>query len=193
MSAVGITSMARLEVGRAVLVEELKRMAKVLGRSRSGEAVLMYRDEHLLMRLGGAQFAIAAKGRWPGEARVASSWIRAMTKVPPVQDPVIIQVRGGRLHMGGSSIPCRWQAPGAARIEVPLGMELLELIRIGLAHSDDELQKSGVAQAVAKARADLEKRIKAAVRQLAPMGVTASDLRLLVTGKFNAEDRRHDQ
>lgn len=186
MSDAGVTSMARLEVERAVLVEELKRMAKVLGRGPGGEAVLMYRDEKFLMRIGGAEFAIPAKGRWPGEARVASSWIRALTKFPPVQDPVIIQVRGGRLQLAGSSFPCRWQAPGAARIEVPLGMGLLELVRLGFAHPVEELEKSGIASAVAEARAELDKRIKAAARQLAPLGVTATDLRLLVTGKFSA-------
>jgi hypothetical protein len=182
--------MARLEVERSVLVEELKRMTKVLGRGRSGEALLMFQNEKLVMRLGGVEFAIPAHGRWPGEARVASSWIRALAKIPPVQDPIVIQVSGGRLHMAGSSNVCTWQAQGACSIEMPLGLELLDLIRLGLSHPDEVLEKSGVARAVAEARADLEKRIMAAARQLAPMGVTATDIRLLVTGKFNADDRK---
>ena len=146
MSATDIPSMARLEVERDALAEELRRMAKVLGRSRSGEAMLMFLDKSLLIRLGGAEFAIAGKGRWPGEARVASTWLRALAKVPPTQDPVVIQVRGGRLHIAGSSSPCHWQAAGAGKIEGSLGMGLLDVIRLGLSHPDEELEKSGLAR-----------------------------------------------
>jgi hypothetical protein len=38
--------------------------------------------------------------------------------------------------------------------------------------------------AVTAAQADLEKRISATVRQLSAYGVTTSDLRVLVLGKF---------
>lgn len=45
--------MARLEVDRALLVKELNRMAKVLGRGRGGEAVPVSKDDNLLLRMAG--------------------------------------------------------------------------------------------------------------------------------------------
>lgn len=185
MSAADDPVLARLEVPRVVLLEELMRMGKVLGRSRSGEALLMYDVGRLQIRIGGAECAIPASGHWPGEARVSALWLRAFVKVPPAQDPVVFQVQGGRMRISTSTIPCRWQVPGAATIEAPLGNDLLALLRLSLEHSDAELEKSGLGRSVADARAELDRRIKAAARQLAPLGVSESDVRVLVTGKFN--------
>ena len=51
--------------------------------------------------------------------------------------------------------------------------------------SDADLVKSGLAPMVADARAELEKRIASATRQLGPLGIAAADLRVLVIGKLD--------
>ena len=181
-----VTPTARLEIARAVFVEEVTRMSKVLGRSRSGDALLMFRDGALQIRMPGAETTMPAQGRWPGEARVAASWVRALGKVPPTQDPIVIQVYGGRLHIAGSSNTCRWQAAGKGTVEVTLGMSLLDLVKLDLAHSDEVLEASGLTPAIVEARQKIDKRIKAAARQLSTLGISETDLRLLITGKLGA-------
>lgn len=174
----------RLEVAKADLVEELKRLAKVLGRRRGAEALLRYEGGKLRICIAGAEVGMAAHGQWQGEARVSADWLRAFGKVPPAMDPVVVQVEGGRMRVGGSSIPCRWQVPGAAVIEVPLGMGLRERLQLAARYPESELTKSGLSSLVSEAQAELEKRIAAAAKQLAPLGITASDVRLLVVGKL---------
>jgi hypothetical protein len=172
----------------AEFVTELKRAVKVLGRRNAGDALFSYADDHLRIRLGGAEWQLPAKGHWRGEARVGSSLLRPFAKVPPAQDPLVIQVYQGRLRIAGSSAPCHWQREGEAMVEVALGMELIDLLRLAHAHPQRALEKSGVASSIDSARRELDKRIDAASRHLAPFGVTPADVRLLVIGKLKLHD-----
>lgn len=178
----------RLEVAKPEFIEELKRLTKVLGRRSAGDALLRYEDGKLRISIGGAEVGMAAHGQWQGEGRVSAAWIRAFVKVPPAQDPVVFEVQGGRMRVGGSSIPCRWQVPGAPTIEVALSMGLRDRLRLGFAHAEAELEKSGLAPTVADARTELEERIAAAAKQLAPLGITPTDARLLVVGKLQLDE-----
>src|SRR5690606_3494285 len=102
----------RLQVPRGVFVEELRRMFKILGRRKAGEALLVQDVDRLLIRIGGAECALPAEGIWSGEARAASGLLRTIARVPPNQDPLVIAVRDGRLWIANSSTPCRWQPVG---------------------------------------------------------------------------------
>jgi len=175
----------RLEVARADFVEELTRLGKVLGRRDSADALLRYEDGRLRISIGGAEVGVAAQGHWQGEARVSAKWIRTLAKVPPAMDPLVVQVQNGRMRIGGSSNVCAWQVPGAAVVEVPLAMGLRERLQLVAQYSDADLAKSGLSPMVADARVELDKRIASAARQLAPLGVTAADLRVLVIGKLD--------
>ncbi|WP_460728905.1 hypothetical protein [Lysobacter rhizosphaerae] len=174
----------RLEVPLADFVEGLRRTLKVIGRRNAGDALVSYADGQLCIRLGGAEMKVPALGHWPGEARVDSIWLRTFARVPPLQNPLIVQVEEGRLRIARSSVPCHWQRPGEARVEAPLGLEPRALIRLAHAHSHEELEKSGIAAAVVGARKELDKRIDAAAKQLAPFGVSPADVRLLVITKL---------
>lgn len=176
----------RLEVPRGVFVEELRRMFKILGRRKAGEALLVQDVDRLLIRIGGAECALPAEGRWSGEARAASGLLRTIARVPPDQDPLVIAVRDGRLWIANSSTPCRWQPVGTATIEVPLNLNLREKLRLAYAHPPEALEQSGLASLVDDARAEVDKRIQAAAGHLAPLGVTATDLRLLVLARLTA-------
>lgn len=179
-------SPAYLEADRAFFLVELARLIKVLGRRKPGDALLSYRDGELTVRVGGAECMIPATGRWKGEARLSFAWLKAICKVPPPGNPIVIHVTAGRMHIGSSSIKCDWQAPTASTIDVTLNMGLVERLRLGLAHSEEDLRRSGLGPMVTEARDELDKIIAKALLPLAPFGVTASDLRLLVIGKLAA-------
>lgn len=177
-------SPARLEVNRAVFLAELARMAKVLGRRKAGDAVLSFCEGVLKLRIGGAECGIPAEGRWQGEACVSYAWLKAIGKVPPPGDPIVILVSAGRMCIGSSSMTCRWQAPSTSTIDVTLNMGLVEQLRLGMIHSGEELNRSGLAPMVADARNELDKVISKARIPLAQFGVTEAELRLLVIGKL---------
>lgn len=175
----------RLEVERIALIDELQRMAKVIGRRRNvGEAMLMHDVNRLVIRVAGVEFAIPAVGEWDGEARVAASFLRALAKVPPSQDPVVVHVQAGRLRIASSSMACQWQPPNTATIEVPLNQDLRARLRLAFEHSEADLRRSGIAPLIADAREEMERRIDAAARQLAPLGVSPADLRTLAIARM---------
>ena len=148
----------RLEVSRSVFVEELQRMAKVMGRRKNlGDALLMHDVGRLLIRVAGAEFAIPANGRWLGEWRVSATMLRALAKVPPSEDPVVVQVHGGRL-------------------------------KLAFQYSEAELQQSGIAPLIADAREEMERSIATAAKALAPLGVSPVDVRTLVTTRLGGAD-----
>ena len=171
----------RLEVSRSAFVEELQRMAKVMGRRKNlGDALLMHDVGRLLIRVAGAEFAIPANGQWLGEWRVSATLLRALAKVPPAEDPVVVQVHGGRLRIAGTSMACHWQPPETASIEVPLNLDLRGRLKLAFQYSDAELQQSGIAPLIADAREEMERSIATAAKALAPLGVSPVDLRTLV-------------
>lgn len=179
----------RLEVSRAAFVEELRRMTRLLGRRNAGEALFIFDVGRLLLRVGGAEFAVPANGHWAGEARASTSLLHALAKVPPARDPVVIEIRSGRLCIAGSSVPCRWQPPGLAVIEVPLDLDLRGRLELGLAHPQEVLENSGIAPLITDARAEMNRCIAAAARQLAPLGITSADLRALVAARLTPQGR----
>lgn len=174
-----------LEIARSDFVTELQRMSKILGRRKNvGEALLIYDVGRLLIRVGGAEFAVPATGEWRGEARVSASLLRALAKVPPVQDPIIVQVNAGRLRIAGTSMTCHWQKPNTATVEVPLDLDLRGRLRLAFEHSDEQLQQAGVAPLVADARGEMEKCIADAAKALAPLGISPVDVRTLVVTRL---------
>lgn len=174
----------RLEVSGREFVQEIKRMSRVLGRRKAGDALLRHHAGELHVRIGGAECSLPAQGHWVGEACVAGAWLIAIAKVPPAEASFVFQVQAGRLRLGKMSTPCRFLAPGAARLGIPLDPDLPSLIALGHRHDDAELEKAGLLSLVVDARHDLDRRITRAAKALSPLGVTASDLHLLVAGKL---------
>jgi hypothetical protein len=175
-----VAVMATLQVPCAQWVKELQRTAKTIRLDRAGEAVLTLADGHLRLAVGGVEFGVPAEGRWPGEARVSSKWLQTLARVPPTQNPLVFRVCSGRLSIAGSSMPCEWQRADSAQVILPIGAQLLDLLRLEKRHSSAALAASGLQPAMASARRDLSTRLKRALAQLAPLGVTAAELEALV-------------
>lgn len=174
----------RLVAGRESLLQELRRIKKVLGRASSGDALIRFSEGILRVRAAGAEFAIPAQGQWPGEVWVAASWLRALARVPPAGDPLVLHVAKNRIKIGGSSMECHFRAPGASSVEVSVGPDLPTLLRLGLLHGEKELANAGLLSSVLGARKELERRIAQAAKILAPYGVSDADVRILVIGKL---------
>lgn len=181
-----VLEFACLELPLAPFILGVREAFRLLRVSQRGEAVVRFSGDDLHVSCGGAQFSTPARGRWPGEVRVSSSLWVALAKVPPTQDPLLISVRDGRLRVGSSSAPCRWQKDGLARVDVPLRATLLDILRVGAQHDADTLRQSGVDRVVAQARADADRRLQEAARKLAPLGIGLSQLNALLDLRIRA-------
>jgi hypothetical protein len=172
--------MARLEVARAGFIEELKRLKRVVTRKQPGQVVLSYADGYLTLAVGGGEIQLPATGRWPGEARASGAWMSALARVPPVADPVIFQVKGGRLHVATLSMECQWQRKESASLELPLNATWIDTLRLALQNDETTLERSGLAGRVANARQAASACIDNAMKHLAALGVERSELEALV-------------
>jgi hypothetical protein len=177
---------ASLDLPLAPFVAGVREAFRAVRAAQSSESVVRFSGGELRVSCGGREFSTPASGRWPGEARVSASLWVALAKVPPTQDPLSISVRAGRLHVGPSSAPCRWQKDGLARVEVPLGASLLDILRLGAQHDPDTLRQSGVDRVVTQARADADRRLKDAARTLAPLGISLPQLAVLLGMRVRA-------
>lgn len=174
-------------VPRDLFVAELKRMVAVIGRRRMPEAVLTLDVDRLIVHVGGAEFAVPATGHWSGEARIAVPGLRALAAVPPKQDPIGIRVAAGKLWFGNYGLSCRWQAPGLAVVEVPINRDFVSILRLAERHPPDVLEQSGLARLVADAERKKQRRIAAAARHLAPLGVSLADVAALVATRLRGD------
>lgn len=174
-----VATMARVEIERAIFVEEIKRLARC-SRRKAGEAIVSYGDESLVIAAGGGEICLPAIGRWPGEARASFSWLVAMARMPPAMDPLVLEVRDGRLRMGNNSVLCKWQRSKSAVLELPVNAGWLDLLRAGIQHDDDDLAKSGLLKQVREARQHAEERLRRAYPLFSDFGVTIEDLERVV-------------
>jgi hypothetical protein len=172
--------MAQLEVARSELMVGLRQLVRLTKPAEAGDAILGFKNGQLQVRIGGGEISATATGRWPGEARAPGSFVLMVARHPPALDPLVIRVEGGHLHMGGMSVACHWQSAGAAGVEIPIGVPLAEILRIGMAWTDADLEQSGVLRRVEEARATRRALVQKAAAVLQPFAVRPVDIERLV-------------
>ena len=177
------TPLARLEVDRKQLAAALRLLTRNVKIAKAGEAIVRLVGGDLVIQIGGAKVRARAKGRWPGEARLAGSYLLAAAEVLPAGDPIAIRVEANQLHVGRIALPCIWQRSGAATIEIPIDATLPILRRIARQHTREAIEASGIAKVLEAAFAEEEDLIKQAVMILGQLGVPAEDVRRLVDAR----------
>lgn len=171
---------AQLAVDRAEFIDGLSLLSWQAKRARADQAIVCFEQGCIVIRIGGSAVSAHATGNWPGEARISAAFLGMVRRIPPEKDPVPIRVEGERLFIGATSIACVWQQRGGARASIPIGASLLDILRIGVGHSDEVLEASGIRARVETARALRQELIEKAAETLRPLGITAHDLSTLV-------------
>jgi hypothetical protein len=150
---------------------------KVRSRDR---ATLGFDGTYLTVEAFDQMFVARATGAWPGNAHVSSMLVRALIEVPPAGDPLIVRCDGERVCIGTLRVDCRWQP-----VSEPLtGMSAVRdwVASLSLAYSKPRgrIVTDGLAQEVADAERKLAALVARVAKSLAPLGVTADDVRALV-------------
>ncbi len=177
----------RLEVHKQDFITELRRAWRVLGRRRPTQAVVGFSDGQLWLRCGGARFEVGAQGHWPGEARVASAVLYAISRVPPPASSLTLSLKDDKLQIGSSVATCYWQAVGSAVIDLALDLDLVELLRLGEQHDDAALEQSGILPEVQAARIRMSRKIATASRALVALGIDDAKLHQWVREQLGLE------
>ena len=119
---------------------------------------------------------------------MSGQFVLAMAKHPPAIDPLTIRVEAGRLRIAGLSVPCEWQETGAAKLEIPIGTSLIEILRIGIQNTDEALEASGILEPIQDARRQCMSLIVKAANTLRPLGVRRTDVKDLVNDRIRNTD-----
>jgi len=172
---------AQVEVSRTDLIREMKKMVRLIKPKSAGEVLISYSEGHLYFSIGGAEVSVLGDGKWMGIARLAGSFVLATAKVPPEDDPVLIQVKGSRLHIGSMSYQCTWQLALETSADLlPMNPSFIEKVALPLLHTPEASEAAGLSAVVETA----QKRRKAIVAKVAPQlklfGITVSDINQLI-------------
>lgn len=168
----------------AVNREHLLQMARQVNRvSGIGKqpAVLTFSNGEFQIALGGCSFCADAVGEWPGQVKVSVPFIRRLKTLLPTGDgPVVIEMDGESLNIGGVKIKCEWDRLVYPRIELPLGAALLDHLVLPLRYSPNDIERSNLMEVVEAAENKRDKLVQKAARTLQPFGIQEDDIQELV-------------
>ena len=174
-----------LQVSRKDFVREAKAFRR-RGMKMGLHTYFSMEGGNLQIECGSVRVSLPAQGQWQGVARTSWSVTRSVIAVPPSNDPIPISYAENTLMIGNMSIHCSWlprDQPSLEEIDKP---SLLDLIALDRLLSREEAQLRGIAAWLGRARVQYRQRLAAAVKQLEPLGVSETELRLLVESKIEA-------
>lgn len=181
--------MPSLTVERQTLLKALQVLKKSATPQKDEKALLGFADGMLIINVTGMRASIAAEGEWPGEARVDAAMLLRMSRAVPPGDPVIISIADGTLAINTFHIACAWQDAGWRVPFLPRNPTLLDLLRLPYDAFPQEIEASGLGEAVQNAVKERNKRINQALAILSPLGVTLEDLLSIIENCIVRDDK----
>lgn len=169
-----------VQVDRSELAAALRTLSKFIKRDQAAEAVISLVDSALQIDLPGGAVGVAADGQWEGEVRAPGSFIVRLAKALPPSDPMPIHVDQDRLHFASLSVLCTIQPARCSTIELPLDPSLIDILRVRLDHSDDEIEQAGLSPLVREAEQRRDSIVLQAHNSLRTLSVNRTDILDLV-------------
>jgi hypothetical protein len=158
-----------LTVDGGKFADAMRLLARTSKRSAANEMTLAYADGELVAEISGAAAGVPAEGTWPGTVTLS---LRATSVFARVEagKTVLAVTPDERLKVGGTSFPCRRAPLRNLSIDLALDPTLVQLLRLRVAHTDEELLAAGLAEEVTQAEKKLAEMIGSAVLRLKEVG-----------------------
>ena len=169
-----------LLVDRAHVIQGLQAF-RVPRKLRSGvRAVLGFDGSYLTVEAFDQMFVARATGVWPGNARVSATLIAVLKQAPPAGDPLLVRCDGERVSIGSMRVDCAWQPVSAALTSAPAASDWIAALGLSYSTARGRIVTGGSAKEVRDAERKLSQLIARVAKALAPLGVSAEDVRSLV-------------
>lgn len=174
-----------VRAARKDLIEALKPLRSIVKKKDLNSAAVVSMDGHTLkVAFIGGSVSIPTEGSWAGEVRVPTLlFVRLAGNLPkgiPAGDPLQIEIRDDRLYVGTAWGKCVWQAAFRSEIELPLDPDFMTFLRLPFQHSEDRLERAGLAPGVRAAQERSSRLVRKAAEILQPLGVAEADVQRLV-------------
>jgi hypothetical protein len=165
---------------------EFKDAIKPFGKKRLNldDTLVAFEGGFLIIESGGITAVMHATGEWHGRATFSKNALIALATVPPSQDPIVVEYDNSKIKFGNLSIPCNWELASQKFIEKLANPDLIDLLAMERTLPRAQLGRSGLGPHVKAAREKMERRIGAALKQLADLGVSEDEIRDLVEEKI---------
>ena len=150
----------------------LQRVSKT-GRPAS-DVVLKFGNNEVELLHAGTSVAMPANGRGQGQVAFSGSYIRPLASVMRCMgtEHVRIWQMDQELHVGTSTIICRWCEEFPAEAPLPSFTSLRQILQLRYAHDHAELVSAGLAECLFEAEAEKESMVAQAAEILRPLGIS---------------------
>lgn len=146
----------------------------------SARAILGFDGSYFTVEAFDQMFVARATGVWPGNAHVSATLVAALMQAPPPGDPLVVRCDGAKVSIGSMRIDCQWQPVSQALTTAPAARDWIAALALRYLLPRGRIVTEGLAKEVEDAEHKLALLVAKVSKSLAPLGVTAEDLRSLV-------------
>lgn len=154
-------------------------------RKKLGPVLLAYESNFLSIESGDTTVVMRAEGNWSGRATFSPEILRAISSVPPNQDPLIISYADNHLLIGNITAKCQWSSvnqPLMKQLESP---SLIDMLALEKTLPRSELAGTDWGKKVRSALEKSERRITKAASYLEDLDISEADIRELIEKRIN--------
>lgn len=176
--------MKRLEVEALEFKGLLKRVSITKRRSAHEMASITFRGKFAELEIGATTLVFSARGDWNGQATFPAAMVVALREYPPTGELIVIEYADKKIKVGNFAMGASWNRAVAKRLTIPEDADWPDVL---LALRDMSKAQASLPFETSRrlnAERELNKRIANAASELAPLGITQSDLRALVEVRF---------
>jgi hypothetical protein len=124
--------------------------------------------------------AVRAEGEWHGHAHVPAFYFAAFHKAPPIEDPVIILYRDGKLHVSTLTLGCDWETVSAKVIQASEAPGVLDLLALERTVSRAEVHGTSLGKRISQAKRTATAAVTRAASSLEQFGIAREEIERLV-------------
>jgi hypothetical protein len=176
----GKMNFSEIIVSRDDLLSALNVLTVATRSKHPPELVIIGQRGLVILKAGGASFAILGKGCIFGQARLSGKMIEALRQTIPDEPHIIIGQDAGQISFGTFRFGCTWEIFDKQPMQIPINASLGQVLGIWQRYTDEEIDKSGYRPQFEAADRERLERITKALELLMPMGITREDLETIV-------------
>lgn len=172
--------MHELTVTRSEFMAALRRLRSALRSRKPTMAQISFRDGTATLSVPGAETHCACKGQWPGRALFSSAALKALLRVPPSGETLLIRCDKKRVSLSTLRLECDWYDIGPSLADVPTPETLEQLAELVKRHGSVAVRRFGASHNTETLAKHLRARVSIAERALGEYGITEKMLTRLV-------------
>lgn len=149
-------------------------------------ALIAFEGGFLSFEAGDLTAVIRADGEWHGRATISARMLGVLALAPPVEDPVPIVYRDGRVQISTVSMRCYWDQDGAKLVQRLENPGTLDLLAMDRTVPRSEVHGTDLGKRITAAKIKTGGAVTRAAKLLADLDITKEELWEMVEFRVRA-------